>query len=145
MSNQTNAGTLVLKLDTITLGIGCPANLVGPIQDGASFSVPFDTSAIPTSITLTNAAQENFTASQAVTLLPNQATTEVVWIYTGTLGATVFGQSQTITKVVLVGSGDKPAGWSCGISFGSGCVIATGNAGDEVLSHFGDASSTEVR
>lgn len=127
MSNDTSASALVLTYTAIQESTNCPANLIGAFSQGLSFSVPFDIGSLPASITLTTASEQNFMAAQQVTLLQKKVGTAVLWEFDGSLSATVFGQPQTITQVVLSGSGGDPSGWSSSITFGAGCVVVTGS------------------
>lgn len=138
---SSNVGNLPAKLvlDFTTLYQPCSGNVGTQIQQGNTFSVPFDLSQVKYQsgnwnglVFVMTDAENNFQAGSQIKMAAEGLAGKVAFFSTTQTTATVFGQQETVTKVFIIGtpSGDSFT-WQAGIVVG-GCAVLNGDAGDEV-------------
>jgi hypothetical protein len=138
MSNGTNLPAK-LVLDFTTLYKPCSGNVGSQIQQGNTFSVPFDLSQVTHHdgawngyVFVTTDAENNFQAAARIQLSAEGLAGKVAFMSTAPGQATVYGQGETISLVSIVGT---PSGtnftWSAAIIVG-GCAVINGANVDEV-------------
>ena len=138
---SSNVGNLPAKLvlDFTTLYQPCSGNVGTQIQQGNTFSVPFDLSQVKYQsgnwnglVFVTTDAENNFQAATQIQLSAEGLSGKVAFMSTGQGKATVYGQPETISRVFIIGtpSGDDFT-WQAGVIVG-GCAVTNGEAGDEL-------------
>ena len=138
---SSNVGNLPprLVLDFTKLFQPCTGNVGTEIQQGNSFSVPFDLSQVKYQngnwnglVFVTTDAENNFQAASQIQMSAEGLAGKVAFMSTGQSAAKVFGQQEDITRVFIIGT---PAGdsftWKAGIVVG-GCAVLNGEASDEL-------------
>jgi hypothetical protein len=138
MSNGTNLpAKLVLKFTTLYKP--CSGNVGSQIQQGNTFSVPFDLSQVKYNqgawngyVYVTTDAEDNFQASAQMQLSAEGLAGKVAFMSTASGAATVFGQQEKISLVSIVGT---PSGttftWAAAVVIG-GCVVLNGANAEEL-------------
>ena len=138
---SSNEGNLPAKLvlDFTTLYQPCSGNVGTQIQQGNSFSVPFDLSQVKYQsgnwnglVFVTTDAENNFQAGLQIQMSPEGLSGKVAFMSTDQGKATVFGQPETVERVFIIGtpSGDSFT-WQAGVIVG-GCAVTNGESSDEV-------------
>lgn len=129
--------TLVLAFTT--LYEPCSGNVATQIQQGNTFSVPFDMTKAPHApgqnglVNLKTDQESNFKAAGSLQLSNEGLSNKIGFMSVGSVKATVFGQPETITRLFLVGT---PNGavftWQTGIFVGN-CIVTNGEVNEEML------------
>ena len=138
---SSNVGNLPAKivLDFTSLFQPCSCNVGTQIQQGNSFSVPFDLSQVKYqsgnwngTVYVTTDAENNFQAASPIKMFAEGLAGKVAFMSTDQSKATVFNQQEEITRVFIIGtpSGDDFT-WKAGIIVG-GCAVLSGGDSDEV-------------
>ena len=138
---SSNEGTLPAKLvlDFTTLYQPCSGNVGKQIDQGNTFSVPFDLSHVKNEggnwngyVYVTTDAENNFQAGAQMRLSAEGLSGKVAFMSTSQGKATVYGQPETVDRVFIIGT---PSGggftWQSGIIVG-GCTVTNGADGDEL-------------
>jgi hypothetical protein len=138
MSNGTNLpAKLVLVLTT--LARPCSGNVGKQIQQGNTFSVPFDLSQVRHQngnwngyVYVTTDAENNFQAASRIQLSAEGLAGKIAFISSAPGSANVYGQNETVSLVYFVGtSSGNGFTWETGIVVG-GCVVTDGTNSAEV-------------
>ncbi|HJQ71325.1 MAG TPA: hypothetical protein VKA70_20270 [Blastocatellia bacterium] len=140
---SSNVGNLPPKvvLDFTALYQPCSGNVGTQIQQGNSFSIPFDLSQVRYeggnwngTVYVTTDAENNFQAASPMKMFAEGLAGKVAFMFTGQSKATVFSQQEEVTRVYIIGtpSGDDFT-WQAGIIVG-GCAVVSGEDTDEVAS-----------
>ncbi|HWP44392.1 MAG TPA: hypothetical protein VNO14_14195 [Blastocatellia bacterium] len=129
--------TLVLAFTTLYQP--CTGNVATQIQQGNTFSVPFDMTKAPHApgqnglVFLKTDPESNFQAAAPLQLSNEGLSDKIGFMSVGSVKATVFGQPETVTRLFLVGT---PKGdvftWQAGIFVGN-CIVTNGEVAEEVL------------
>jgi hypothetical protein len=138
MSNGTNLPAK-LVVEFTTLYKPCSGNVGSQIQQGNTFSVPFDLSHVTQNqgawngyVLLTTDAENNFQATAQMQLSAEGLAGKVAFMSTAPGQVTIYGEGETVSLVSVVGT---PSGsgftWGAGIVVG-GCVVTNGASADEV-------------
>lgn len=138
---SSNEGNLPAKLvlDFTTLYQPCSGNVGTQIQQGNTFSVPFDLSQVTHQggmwgglVYVMTDAENNFQAASQIRMAAEGVAGKLAYFSTSQGKATVYGQDEVISKVFILGtpSGDGYT-WQAGIVVG-GCAVTNGAAGDEL-------------
>ena len=138
---SSNEGSLPAKLvlDMTTLYQPCSGNVGTQIDQGNTFSVPFDLSQVKYQdgnyndyAYVTTDAENNFQAATKMQMFAEGLAGKAAFMFTGQSKATVYGQPETVTRVFIIGtpSGDSFT-WQAGIIVG-GCAVTNGSDADEV-------------
>lgn len=144
-SNQGNfPDTLVLAFTT--LYEPCSGNVATQIQQGNTFSVPFDMTKAPHApgqnglVYLKTDQESNFQAAGPLQLSNEGLSDKIGFMSVGTVQAKVFGQPETITRLFLVGTpnGDVFT-WQTGIFVGS-CIVTNGEVNEAMLAKIKQSS-----
>jgi len=130
--------TLVLAFTRLYKGSG--GNVATQIQEGNTFSVPFDMTKAPHAplqdglVYLKTDPESNFEAADGLQLSNEGLSDKIGFMSIGSVRAVVFGQKETITRLFLVGTphGDVFT-WQAGIFVG-GCIVTNGEVSAELLS-----------
>ena len=138
---SSNEGSLPAKLvlDFTTLYQPCSGNVGTQIDQGNTFSVPFDLSQVKNEggnwngyVYVTTDAENNFQAGAQMRLSAEGLSGKVAFMSTSQGKATVYGQPETVDRVFIIGT---PSGggftWQSGIIVG-GCTVTNGADGDEL-------------
>jgi hypothetical protein len=138
MSNGTNLpAKLVLSLTT--LAKPCSGNVGKQIQQGNTFSVPFDLSQVKYQngdwngyVYVTTDAENNFQAGSQIQLSAEGLAGKIAFISSAPGTASVYGQNETVSLVYIVGTASGNGfTWETGMVVG-GCVVTSGTNSDEV-------------
>ena len=140
---SSNVGSLPAKLvlDFTALYQPCSGNVGKQIDQGNTFSVPFDLSNVKYQsgnwngyVYVTTDAENNFQASAQIQMSAEGLSGKVAFMSTSQSKATVYGQPETVERVYIIGT---PSGsdftWQAGIIVG-GCAVTSGGESDEVAS-----------
>lgn len=143
---SSNAGNIpdTLVLAFTTLYQPCSGNVGIQIQQGNTFSVPFDMTYVQGAggvVYVKTTPETNFQAAAPLRLSPEGLSGKLAFMSIGSVQATVFGQQETVTRVFIIGTPD-PGGysWRAGIIVGS-CTVTNGEAYEQVIAKLTQDSS----
>ncbi|MEW6129518.1 MAG: hypothetical protein AB1757_20935 [Acidobacteriota bacterium] len=132
--NQVLPESLVVTMTTLYQP--CSGNVGVQIQAGNTFAVPFDLSHVhgqSGTVYLTTDAENNFQAAEQMTLAPEGLAGKVAFMSIGTIQATVFGETETVTRSYIVGTPEGTGySWQAGIIVG-GCIVTNGVSDDAII------------